>query len=86
MGPGTGTGTGVLYRPVAVATPLVVPTTTTAIGMVRVTTLDPFVPHAAQLCVMVVCGILGELVGHTVMVVQYMSVTSCAGLVEHTVE
>lgn len=52
--------------------------------MVRVTTLAPLAPHAAQLCVMVVCGMLGELVGHTVMVVQYVSVTSCAGLVLHT--
>lgn len=62
--------------PVAVKVPFAALVTWTCTGTVRVTTLDPFLPHAAQYCVMVVCGILGERVGHTVMVVQYVSVTS----------
>lgn len=55
------TGTSVVLGPfglftycVAVATPYAVLVFATWTGMVSVTTLDPFVPHPAQLCVRIV--------------------------------
>lgn len=85
----TGTKDGVLVGLMVAATNVMfeVWVITAARGIVNVTTDDPFAPHPAQLCVVVVTGTFAGVVAvaHAVKVMHDVRVTSWAGFVLHTV-